>query len=52
MNVERNRWWHTAGPPTEAAALSGDVKSDLVFIGGGYTGSSAALYLAQAGSEV
>lgn len=39
-----------AAPPT--TALTGDHRSDVVVVGGGYTGLSAALHLAQAGAGV
>lgn len=52
MNTERNLWRHTAGAPIDAPALTDDVKSDVVIIGGGFTGNSAALHLAQAGARV
>lgn len=37
-------------PPT--TSLSGDISADVVVIGGGFTGLSAALHLAEAGSSV
>jgi glycine/D-amino acid oxidase-like deaminating enzyme len=39
-----------AAPPT--AALLGDVTADVVIIGGGYTGLSAALHLAEQGRKI
>ena len=45
-------WTRTAGPPLGLPPLAGDVSADIVVIGGGYTGCSAALHLAEAGAEV
>ena len=47
-----NLWEHTAGSPIGANALVGDIKVDVVIIGGGFTGCTAALYLAEAGAVV
>ncbi len=42
--------WETSAPPApETVALSGDVRADVCIVGGGYTGISAALHLAQKG---
>ncbi len=38
---------HTAYPP-----LQGDTKADVCVVGGGYTGLSAALHMAEAGYDV
>ncbi|CAN7210228.1 FAD-binding oxidoreductase [Bradyrhizobium sp. LjRoot220] len=45
-------WELTAPPPPETAGLRGSVKVDTAIIGGGYTGLSAALHLAEAGADV
>ena len=45
-------WTRTAGPALDLPPLAGDVSADIVVIGGGYTGCSAALHLAEAGAEV
>ena len=45
-------WELTAAPPPETAGLRGSVKVDTAIIGGGYTGLSAALHLAEAGAQV
>jgi len=45
-------WELTAAPPPETAGLRGSVKVDTAIIGGGYTGLSAALHLAEAGANV
>lgn len=45
--------WETTAPPApETCALSGSVSTDVVIVGGGYTGLSAALHLAEAGTRV
>lgn len=43
--------WEAATPPLpqEPAALTGDARTDIAIIGGGYAGLSAALHLAEAG---
>jgi glycine/D-amino acid oxidase-like deaminating enzyme len=45
-------WERTAPPAPPTAALSGETKVDVVIVGGGFTGTSAALHLAQAGAKV
>lgn len=45
-------WEITAPPAPSAPALKGDAKADVVVIGGGYTGLSSALTLAEAGRRV
>ncbi|MGX5668744.1 NAD(P)/FAD-dependent oxidoreductase [Rhizobium daejeonense] len=45
-------WEKTAPKPPSTPALSGNVDADVVIVGGGYTGISAALHLAQAGTKV
>ncbi len=45
-------WEKTAPPAPETYALSGAVSADVVVVGGGYTGLSAALHLAEAGTRV
>ncbi|MGE6742810.1 NAD(P)/FAD-dependent oxidoreductase [Allorhizobium pseudoryzae] len=45
-------WEKTAPPAPLSEPLSGDVSSEIVIIGGGYTGLSAALHLAEAGRSV
>ena len=45
-------WEMTAPPPPPTAVLSESLKVDVVVIGGGYTGVSTALHLAEAGVEV
>ena len=44
-------WSATATPPPSLTPLEGDVKIDVAVIGGGYTGLSAALHLAEAGTD-
>ncbi len=46
-------WYAATATPTESfAPLKGDIKADVCVVGGGYTGLSAALHLAQAGRDV
>ena len=45
-------WAVTAPPPPELEEFKGDQTVDVAVIGGGYTGLSAALHLAQAGTDV
>ena len=42
----------TANPLPDFPALAGDVQADVAVLGGGYTGLSAALHLAEAGKRV
>lgn len=42
----------SAAPPAPHARVNGDVKADVCVVGGGFTGLSAALHLAQAGVRV
>lgn len=52
--ISPGRSWYedTAGQRPEYAALDGSRKADVVIIGGGFTGLSAAAHLAKAGSNV
>lgn len=45
-------WHQTAQPAPKTSSLSGELKSDVVIIGAGYTGLSAALRLAERGTRV
>lgn len=56
MKIERpglpmpdSLWAATARPPAHTPALAESLKTDVVIVGGGYTGLSAALHLAEAG---
>ncbi|MGI9304076.1 MAG: NAD(P)/FAD-dependent oxidoreductase [Gammaproteobacteria bacterium] len=44
-------WAATATPAPHAPPYSGERKADAVVVGGGYTGLSAALHLAEAGAD-
>ncbi|TKD48285.1 MAG: FAD-binding oxidoreductase [Mesorhizobium sp.] len=52
--ISPGRSWYedTAGPRPEYPALDGDRRCDVVIVGGGFTGLSAAAHLAKAGSNV
>jgi glycine/D-amino acid oxidase-like deaminating enzyme len=52
MARESNLWRDTGGAEIAAPALSGAATADVAIIGGGYTGCSAALHLAEAGAKV
>ncbi len=45
-------WEKTAPAAPQTTALTGDVTTDIAIVGGGYTGLSAALHLAEAGADV
>lgn len=45
-------WEKTAAEPPATSLLAGAVSADVVIVGGGYTGLSSALHLAEAGSKV
>jgi gamma-glutamylputrescine oxidase len=46
-------WYEdTAGPRPDYPALDGDMAVDVVIVGGGFTGLSAAVHLARAGTSV
>ena len=45
-------WEKTASPAPKTKPLTGDRTADVVIIGGGYTGLSSALHLAEAGRSV
>src|SRR2546422_4227230 len=44
--------WTAAEPLPETRPLEGDRRADVVVVGAGYTGLSAALHLAERGAEV
>lgn len=45
-------WEMTAPPAPATAALRGDIDADVVVVGGGFAGCSAALHLAEGGARV
>ncbi|MDQ0322671.1 glycine/D-amino acid oxidase-like deaminating enzyme [Pararhizobium capsulatum DSM 1112] len=45
-------WEKTAPEPPRTSALAGEVTADVVIVGGGFTGLSSALHLAEAGRNV
>lgn len=45
-------WENTAPEPPTTSPLDGAMSADVVIVGGGYTGLSSALHLAEAGSKV
>jgi len=45
-------WEKTAPQPPRTVPLAGAVNADVVIVGGGYTGLSSALHLAEAGKKV
>ena len=47
--LPRSLWAATARPPIAAPPLAGDTEADAVVVGGGFTGLSAALHLAERG---
>lgn len=49
---EHNLWQHTAPETFAAPALAGTHEADLVIVGGGFTGCSAALHAAEQGLDV
>ena len=51
-NFASGLWTDTAGPAPDAPPLDGAQQADVVVVGGGYTGLSAALHLAQEGTDV
>jgi glycine/D-amino acid oxidase-like deaminating enzyme len=48
----RSLWSATAGPAPATQPLAGDRSCDVLIVGGGYTGLSAAVHLAEAGRSV
>lgn len=52
MTANCGLWAITAPPPPALTVFEGEQTADVAVIGGGFTGVSAALHLAQAGTEV
>jgi glycine/D-amino acid oxidase-like deaminating enzyme len=52
-SIDASLWSATAAEPmVEAPQLAGEIRADVAVVGGGYTGISAALSLAEAGARV
>ena len=52
VDLSGNLWNFTATAPVNTALLEEDISVDLVVVGGGFTGLSAALHAAQTGADV
>lgn len=50
-NLEQGLWAATATSPPVLSPLSGEKQTDVAIVGGGYTGLSAALHLANSGTD-
>ena len=50
-DLDHGLWAATAPAPPVLGKFEGDRKTDVAIIGGGYTGVSAALYLAESGTD-
>ncbi|MDF2233936.1 FAD-binding oxidoreductase [Albimonas sp. CAU 1670] len=50
--IANSLWTATAPTPPERPALEGEVEADVVVVGGGFSGLSAALHAAEAGLSV
>jgi glycine/D-amino acid oxidase-like deaminating enzyme len=51
-SITHGLWALTAPPPPDLSPLEGDTRAAVALVGGGYTGLSAALHLAEAGADV
>ncbi|HYF07843.1 MAG TPA: FAD-binding oxidoreductase [Acetobacteraceae bacterium] len=51
-NLPPSLYAETAAPPPDTPALEGERRADVCVIGGGFTGLSTALHLAEAGRDV
>ncbi len=52
LPLDRTLWMRTAPPAPKNTELTGDVEADVVVVGGGFSGTSAALHLAERGKDV
>lgn len=50
-STNRNLWTHSAAPAPATSPLHGDTRCQVAILGGGFTGLSAALHLAQDGAD-
>ena len=51
-SLSHGLWAETAPPAPKLTPIEGEHSTDVAVIGGGYTGMSAALHLAEAGTDV
>lgn len=51
VDAQRNLWTHSAPPPPATVPLAGILATDVAIVGGGFTGLSAALHLAENGVD-
>ena len=51
-SLSHGLWADTAPQAPELSSLEGEQNAEVAIIGGGYTGLSAALHLAEAGTDV
>jgi glycine/D-amino acid oxidase-like deaminating enzyme len=52
LPLDRALWMRTSPPAPATAPLAGDTKAEVVVVGGGFSGTSAALHLAERGTDV
>ena len=52
FDLPRSAWTAAGGPALDWPPLAGDRRADVVVVGAGYTGLSAALHLAERGADV
>ena len=52
LGFTQSLWSETAEEAPETPALSGSIDADVVIVGAGFTGLSAALHLVEAGQSV
>ena len=52
MELPESLWADSAAPAIDTPPLAGETGADVAIVGGGFTGLSAALHLAEAGKRV